>query len=110
MKKIVMLILFVFFMASSGCANIQATQTDPWDELEHTEGEVVWDTLTEEQQDIVDYPKFDENNVYWVPNGHSYHAVDWCYTLSNSNIIENGTLDEAIAHGKTDPCSKCVGH
>ena len=81
-----------------------------WGDLQAAEGQAEWDTLTEAQQDAVNYPAFDESSVHWTPNGGSYHAVDWCYTLSNSSHIINGTLEEAIEKGKDDPCSKCVGH
>jgi len=46
--------------------------------------------------------------VYWVPSGKSYHYTDKCSTLSRSKIILSGTLAEALAAGKTDPCDKCV--
>ena len=78
------------------------------DLIEANGGELVWDTLTPEQQVLVNYPEFDESNVYWVPEGKSFHAVDWCYTLSRSKTILSGTYDEAISND-LEPCSKCVG-
>lgn len=45
--------------------------------------------------------------VYWTPNGKSYHTTSGCSTLSRSKTILSGTLDEAIAAGKTDPCNVC---
>ena len=45
--------------------------------------------------------------VYWTPNGKSYHTTSGCSTLSRSKNILSGTLDEAIAAGKTDPCDRC---
>jgi hypothetical protein len=80
-----------------------------WGDLEESEGGLVFDTLTGEQQDMVNYPKLDENKVYWTPGGKSYHSVDWCYTLSRSKEVFSGTIEEAIRNGKADPCSKCVG-
>ncbi|WP_144437092.1 hypothetical protein [Dehalogenimonas alkenigignens] len=73
-------------------------------------GKLPWDTLTEYQQSLVHYPKFDSSCVYWVDGGYAYHSVDWCYTLSKSSNIRHGTLEEAKAARKTDPCSKCVGN
>lgn len=78
------------------------------DLIKANDGEPVWDTLTPAQQALVHYPKFDESNVYWVPEGSAYHAVDWCYTLSRSKTILSGTYDEAANNGLR-PCSKCVG-
>lgn len=79
-----------------------------WGDLIANEGRMVWDTLTREQQAMVHYPKLDMYKVYWAPKGKSYHAVDWCYTLSKSKDIQQGPLSEAIRNG-LDPCSKCVG-
>ena len=47
------------------------------------------------------------NTVYWTPNGKSYHTTSECSTLSRSKTILSGTLDEAMAAGKTDPCNVC---
>lgn len=47
------------------------------------------------------------STVYWTPNGKSYHTTSECSTLSRSKTILSGTLDEAIAAGKTDPCNVC---
>ncbi|UOO38202.1 hypothetical protein IZU99_02790 [Oscillospiraceae bacterium CM] len=85
------------------------TPEEVWGKLEQHEGGRVWGTLTPAQQALVNYPKFDKNKVYWTKSGKSYHAIDWCYTLETSHNIMSGTLEQAKAAGKTDPCSKCVG-
>nr|DAG31637.1 MAG TPA: DNA methyl phosphotriester repair domain protein [Caudoviricetes sp.] len=46
--------------------------------------------------------------VYWVPNGKSYHFSRSCPSLSRSDEIERGTLQEARAAGKKDPCNNCA--
>ena len=46
--------------------------------------------------------------VYWVPNGKSYHFNRSCPSLSRSDEIERGTLQEARAAGKKDPCNNCA--
>lgn len=46
--------------------------------------------------------------VYWTPHGKSYHFNRNCPTLSRSKTILSGTLAEAKATGKTDPCDKCA--
>lgn len=108
-----MRILILFFVTIiifiSGCTSEPSTPEEVWGDLEAAEGEREWDTLSEEQQELVDYPEFDEDSVYWTPNGKSYHSIEWCYTLERSDEIINGTLDEAFDEGKDDPCSKCVG-
>ena len=45
--------------------------------------------------------------VYWTRSGKSYHSTPACKPLSRSVLI-SGALDEAIAHGKSDPCDNCV--
>lgn len=72
-------------------------------------GQLVWGTLTAEQQALVHYPRFQAEQVFWAAGGDSYHAVSWCYTLGRSDELLSGSLDAARAAGKTDACSKCVG-
>lgn len=115
MKKYAFIILIVMMIfISSACSNntydSPDTPEEVWGELIEQEGDYVWDTLTAEQQKLINYPDLDEDKVYWVPNGKSYHSIEWCYTLSKSENIISGSIDEAIEKGKTDPCSKCVGH
>lgn len=45
---------------------------------------------------------------YWTPNGKSYHSTRDCTTLKRSKTILSGTLDEAKAAGKYDPCNVCI--
>ena len=97
-------------MGCSVASNDADTPEEVWGELAEKEGGYVWDTLTKEQQELINYPKFDKENVYWVSNGKSYHSIDWCYTLSKSKNIINGTLEEAIEANKMNPCSKCIGN
>lgn len=111
MKKYAICLLIIVYILS-GCSYIQGepdTYEEVWGNLEQSEGGIVWNELTEEQQSEVNYPTLDENSVYWTPKGGSYHSIDWCYTLSKSKKIINGTIDEAINNGKDNPCSKCVG-
>lgn len=78
-----------------------------WGDLENEYGRV-YDTLTFEQRALVHFPPLDENCVYYVPKGYSYHAVAYCYTLVNAKTILSETLPEAEEAGLA-PCSKCVG-
>ena len=45
---------------------------------------------------------------YWTPGGKSYHSTANCTTLKRSKVIKSGTLDEAKAAGKYDPCNVCI--
>lgn len=100
---------FVYYENKENSNNSDITD-ETWGDLKDANGgELPYESLTEEQQQLINYPELNENCVYWVTNGKRYHAVDWCYTLENSKTILSGTLDEAIAAGKDTPCSKCVG-
>ena len=44
------------------------------------------------------------SQVYWTPNGKSYHTTKSCPTLSRSKTILSGTISES---GKDDPCDRC---
>ena len=48
-----------------------------------------------------------QGKYYWTPNGKSYHTTPHCRTLANAKKILSGTLDEAKAAGKYDPCNVC---
>ena len=45
---------------------------------------------------------------YWTPNGKSYHKDRNCTALKRSKTVLSGTLAEAEAAGKYDPCDFCV--
>lgn len=44
--------------------------------------------------------------VYCVPNGKKYHSTPHCRTLSQSEIVNEITLEQAVA-GKLEPCKVC---
>ncbi|MDO4815084.1 MAG: hypothetical protein Q4A83_00575 [Bacillota bacterium] len=46
--------------------------------------------------------------VYWAPFGHVYHTHDDCQSLSQSESLTVGTVDQAIAEGRTRLCSFCA--
>ncbi len=52
-----------------------------------------------------------QNSRYacWVPNGKSYHFTKDCPTLRRSKTILEGSVQNALSAGKTDPCNICAG-
>lgn len=78
------------------------------DLIEANDGDLVYDTLTSSQRALVHFPKYDPDCVYYVPDGKSYHSVDWCYTLSRSTDIRSTTELDAEDVKGLEPCSKCV--
>lgn len=46
--------------------------------------------------------------VYWAPFGHVYHTHDDCQSLSQSEQLTVGTVDQAIAEGRTRLCAFCA--
>ncbi|HPT58723.1 MAG TPA: thermonuclease family protein [Fervidobacterium sp.] len=53
-------------------------------------------------------PKNLNRIVYWTSNGKSYHYSKDCPLLQKSKTINQGTLQEALDIGKSDPCNYCV--
>lgn len=49
----------------------------------------------------------DERTVYWAESGDKYHSRKGCWTLQNSDVIYEGTIDEAVSFGRTGPCGVC---
>ncbi len=47
--------------------------------------------------------------AYWTQWGKSYHFDPDCHTLSRSSILYEGTIDEAFAAHREDPCDFCAG-
>lgn len=47
--------------------------------------------------------------VYFTPHGKSYHYSKNCRTLKRSKTILQGSLQEAINSGHSDPCNVCAG-
>lgn len=47
------------------------------------------------------------STVYWTPGGEKYHSTQDCPSLARSNTILSGSISEAQAAGKTEPCKNC---
>lgn len=75
-----------------------------------------WNPVSEEQQQAAMTAITD--NVYWTPFGKVYHTptceVDengdeiFCSSLNKSDTVYSGTVEEAIADGRTRLCSFCA--
>jgi len=49
-----------------------------------------------------------EGNVLWAPSGKVYHIDEDCQAFSQSEELTEGTVEEAIAAGRTRLCSFCA--
>lgn len=49
-----------------------------------------------------------DGTAYWTRFGKSYHLDPDCQTLRNSEVVYQGTIDEAFAANRTDPCDFCA--
>ena len=49
-----------------------------------------------------------DGTAYWTRFGKSYHLDPNCQTLQNSEVIYQGTVEEAFAANRTDPCDFCA--
>lgn len=45
--------------------------------------------------------------VYWTPGGEKYHSTQDCPSLARSSTILSGSLSDAQAAGKSEPCKNC---
>ncbi len=48
------------------------------------------------------------DDVYWSPFGKVYHTHDDCSSLNQSDSLTYGTVEQAIAAGRTRLCSFCA--
>ncbi len=93
-KKIVAAVLAVVFIgAAAASADYHPVTQDRVDEIL-------------EQADENGYT----GDTYWTKYGHSYHFSLECQSLRNSKRenIYSGTLEEALAANRTDPCDFCA--
>lgn len=68
-----------------------------------------WETETwEDESTTVEITAPLSKTSYWTPKGKSYHFNINCPSLSRSNTIYEGTLQEAIDSGHADPCNNCA--
>ena len=49
-----------------------------------------------------------DGTAYWTQFGKSYHLNPDCSTLLNSSTIYEGTVEEAFAANREDPCDFCA--
>lgn len=49
-----------------------------------------------------------DGTAYWTRFGKSYHLNPDCQTLQNSEVVYQGTIEEAFAANRTDPCDFCA--
>lgn len=48
-----------------------------------------------------------EGNVYWTDGGSVLHIDQSCYHLDRSDAVHSGSVEEAVATGKTRLCATC---
>lgn len=49
----------------------------------------------------------DNGTVFWLKNGTVYHVSQTCYHIKEKQGVLAGTVDEALAAGKSRVCSSC---
>ena len=62
--------------------------------------------VSEEQQQAAMEAISDD--VYWSPFGKVYHTSDECQALNQSDALTYGTVEQAIAEGRTRLCAFCA--
>ncbi len=65
-----------------------------------------WNPVSKEQQQAA--MEAISTNVYWSPFGRVYHTHTDCGHLNQTETLTEGTVEEAIAAGRTRLCSSCA--
>ncbi len=65
-----------------------------------------WNPISQEEQDAAIEAITDD--VYWSPFGKVYHTHEDCSSLNRSDELTYGTVEQAIAAGRTRLCSFCA--
>ncbi len=99
-KNALAAVLIVLFAGTVG-ASIDYSPTSP--EAVEEKAAAVEEQLAEEGLEY-------DGVVYWTTYGKSYHLDPNCFTLSRTKPenLHSGTLEEAFAAKRTDPCDFCA--
>ncbi len=68
---------------------------------------VDFNPVSQEQQQAA-MEELGETQVFWAPYGRVYHTHDDCGALNNTENLTYGTVEQAIAEGRTRLCSFCA--
>ena len=63
--------------------------------------------VSQEQQQAA-MEELGDANVFWAPYGRVYHTHDDCGSLNNTENLTYGTVEQAIAEGRTRLCAFCA--
>jgi len=99
-KTALIAVLSVLFLGTVG-ASADFAPTSPEDLEQQVMEEKA--ALAEQGVDVGD-------TVYWTTYGKSYHLDPNCFTLARTKPenLHSGTLEEAFANKRTDPCDFCA--
>ena len=67
---------------------------------------VDWNPVSEEQQQAA--MQAIDGNVVWSPFGKVYHIDEDCHSLNQTETLTEGTVEQAIAEGRTRLCAYCA--
>lgn len=65
-----------------------------------------WNPVSQEEQQAAMAAITDD--VYWSPFGKVYHTHEDCQSLNQSDTLTYGTVEQAIADGRTRLCAFCA--
>ncbi len=65
-----------------------------------------WNPVSEEEQQAA--IEAINQEVYWSPFGKVYHTHEDCQALNQSDTLTKGTVEQAIADGRTRLCAFCA--
>ena len=65
-----------------------------------------WNPVSQEQQQAA--IQAISSDVYWAPFGKVYHTHEDCGALNHTDTLTQGSVEQAIAAGRTRLCSFCA--
>ena len=63
--------------------------------------------VSKEQQEAA-MTELGDTVVYWAPFGKVYHTHSDCGSLNHTDTLTSGTVEQAIAEGRTRICKHCA--
>lgn len=64
-----------------------------------------WDPISDEEKQA--QMEAVNTDVFWSPFGKVYHTSEDCHSLNKSDTLTKGSVEEAIADGRTRLCLNC---
>ena len=100
------IIALLLLLVLAGCHARNGTEVSSGDPLTPEEQQSLYEQRIEQEGEPNTSIK---GKVYWTPSGTKYHKDPKCSYIQNAKQLQSGTVAQAINHGASQPCSRCIG-